>query len=217
MAEIVRTEIDDKDLFGHATAPPEPAAPPPEAAPTEPIPATETPPPAPVSEELVPSWRLREETQTRQAVEERLRMLEARHNEVMAHLQQQQPQKKPDFFENPDQATQAIMARYLQPYVEETRRTLMHLGKMTASSLHGAEKVDEAEQAFLQAMNNQSLSTAEYEGVVQSPNRYDAVVHWHRQKSAFNTVGTDPAAWFQKQLDEKMADPKFQAALLEKM
>lgn len=214
--------ITEQEVFEFAkTPPPEPEAPP---APEEPV-AVETPPaeatpsepvPAPEpAEAAIPSWRLREEAEARRVAEDRARTLEARLNEIATHLQQQAP--KTDFFADPDAATQAIIQRYIQPQVEETRKALMYMGKMVASTAHGAEKVDEAEQAFLKAMNAQALDPMDYEKVVQSPNRYDAVVQWHQRQTVLSSVGNDPAAWFEKQLESRLADPKFQASLLEKV
>lgn len=202
-----------QELFEQAAAP-EPEVPAPEAeAPPEPV----APPPAPPvpPEEHIPSWRLREEAEGRRQAEVRAQALEQRLNEIAAHMQQNQ--KQPDFFENPDQATQMLILRTLQPYAEETRRNLMAMGKMVASATHGQDKVDAAEQAFLKARSEESLDPADYERVVQSPNRYDAVVRWHKNQSVLSSVGDDPAAWFDKQLEAKMADPAFQAALLEKV
>ena len=209
------------DVFKSATAAPEP---PPASEPTTPEPVAEAPsapePPKPEtpiepSEPVIPPWRLREESEARRLAEDRARALEARLNEVAAHIQQ--TQKQPDFFENPDAATQQLVLRALQPYAEETRRNLMYMGKMVASVAHGADKVEEAEEAFLKARDTQSLDPADYERVVQSPNRYDAVVQWHNRQSTLSLVGNDPNAWFEKQLEAKMADPQFQAKLLEKV
>lgn len=142
-------------------------------------------------------------------------MLEQRLNEVAAHMQQSQ--KQPDFFEDPDASTRRIIHQAIQPYAEETRRNLMYMGKMVADARHGADKVEEAEQAFLKARSEESLDPADYERVVQSPNRYDAVVQWHRKQSVLASVGDDPAAWFEKQLEAKLADPEFQAKMLTKV
>lgn len=222
MAEQVERPLEDlasQDLFRSATEPPEPEVTEPPAPPAPPEPSITEPPTPPVpplaAESGVPSWRLREEAEARRVAEDRARTLEARLNEIAAHLQQQQ--KPPDFFENPDQATQRLIMQTLQPYAEETRRNLMYMGKMVASASHGAAKVEEAEQAFLAARANETLDPADYERVVQSPNRYDAVVNWHKRQSVLSSVGDDPNAWFDKQLEAKMADPAFQATLLEKV
>lgn len=205
-------QVSSENLFQAATEPPAAA---PEALP-EAAPEVTPPPPAPPEPEpQIPPWRLREEAEARRLAEDRARALEARLNEVAAHIQQQQ--KQPDFFENPDQATQTLIMRTLQPYAEETRRNLMYIGKMVASSMHGADKVDAAEQAFLQARSSESLDPMDYERVVQSPNRYDAVVQWHKRQTTLSAVGDDPNAWFEKQLEAKLADPQFQAKFLERV
>src|SRR5262245_2878167 len=184
-------QLSSADLFRGATAPPEPEAPvtptqqaPEQVAPSEgsapAVTADAPPPPAlPAGEtpEHIPSWRLREESEARRLAEDRARQLEEGLQQVVTHLQQQQ--KQPDFFDNPDQATQALILRALQPYAEATNRQLMAMGKMVASAMHGADKVDAAEEAFLKARDQQILDTADYERVVQAPNRYDAVDRWH--------------------------------------
>lgn len=207
-------QLSSEELFRQAMEPPAPEpepAPAPEEPAPEPAPAPE--PPAPV-EATIPSWRLREEAEGRRQAEERARTLEERLRQVAAQLQQP---KAPDFFENPDQAVQAQITRVLQPVVEEQHRAMMAMGKMVASAVHGQDKVDQAEQAFLKARNEGSLDPADYERVVGSPNRYDAAVQWHQRQNVLSSVGTDPEAWFQKQLEARMSDPKFQAAMMEKV
>jgi hypothetical protein len=189
------------------STPTEPAAPPP----VEPPPAAVAPP----TDASIPSWRLREEADRARAAEQRAQVLEERLNQVATHLRQQE--KKPDFFEDPNKASQDLIMRAMQPYAEETRRTLMYMGKMIANTAHGADKVEAAETAFLKARAEQALDPADYERVVQSPNRYDAVVQWHKRQSVLSSVGDDPNAWFDRQLEAKMADPKFQASLLERV
>lgn len=214
MADQERTvdQVTSDELFNTALAP--------EAAPTEPVvpvePAPEPAPVEPTPEAAIPSWRLREEAEARRLAEDRARTLEARLNEINTRLNQQQQPKPPDFFENPDQATQAAIMRALQPFAEEQRKQQMYLGKMVAEVAHGVDKVTKAEQAFLEARDRQTLDPADYERVVQSPNRYDAVVQWHKRQSVLSSVGDDPAAWFEKQLEARMADPQFQTQLLEK-
>ena len=211
-------ELSSEELFRGAVAPPEqpPAEPAPEAI-TE-APVAEAPVEAPAAEPPeagVPSWRLREEAEARRAAEQRAQALETHLRQIQAQIQSSQ--KQPDFFENPDQATQQLILRTLQPYAEAQNRAMMEMGKMVARAVHGVDAVDEAEQAFLRAREEGTLDTMDYERVVQSPNRYDAAVQWYRRQSVLSSVGDDPNAWFEKQLEAKMADPKFQAALLEKV
>lgn len=208
----------DQDLFTSATQ--EQSVEEQPTAPAEEQP-TETPPPAaaaPTEEAHVPSWRLREEAERARAAEERAAQMEQRLQEIAAHLQQQQqPQKAPDFFENPDAATQMLINRSLQPLAEATHRQMMYMGKMVASAVHGNEAVAEAENAFMKAVQSQELDPADYDRVVNSPNRYDAAVQWHKRQSILTSVGNDPNAWFEQQLATRMADPEFQAKLLDQV
>jgi hypothetical protein len=220
--EVPLPEPTDQQLLSEALAPPAPpqggvpaeaqATTPPPAPPPE---ASPSPPPGVPVEAPIPSWRLREEAEARRVAEDRARTLEGRLNEIAAHLRQQQ--KPPDFFENPQQATQDLILQAIRPYAEETRKSMMAMGRMVASTVHGADKVDAAERAFLEARNTETLDPVDYERVVQSPNRYDAVVQWHKRQTVLSSVGDDPAAWFEKQLETRLADPKFQASLLEKV
>lgn len=218
MADEKTPEQIQQELFEIASAPaPEPE---PEPAPTpEPAPP-EVPPPSPAPspgepEATIPSWRLREEAEARRAAEQRAQTLEGRLNEIATHLRQQG--KQPDFFENPDQAVNERIAMALRPLVEEQRQSNMYLGRMVAEAVHGGDKVSAAEQAFLDARARQTLDPADYERVVGSPNRYDAVVQWHKRQSVLSSVGDDPEAWFEKQFEARMTDPHFQAKVLEKV
>jgi hypothetical protein len=207
MAE--NAEAEQQELFQGALGP-EPAA--------EPAPApAPQPAAAEPAEAAIPSWRLREEADARRAAEDRVRAYEEKLKEYDAHLKRQQPQKVPDWFENPDAAMQEALVRWMGPIVQDQRRQSIHNSRMIAGLVHGRESVDAAEAAFLEAHRSQTLDPMDYERVVQSPNRYDAVVDWHRRNTVVSTVGNDPNAWFVKKLDEHLGDPRFQAALMERI
>jgi len=202
--EQLQQEMFEQSQLAPATEPPaaEPVAEPPA-------------PPPPPEEATIPSWRLREEADARRIAENTARQLAERLAAVEANLRREE--KPPDFFENPDLAAQALLLRTLQPFAEETRKQMLYMGRMVANQVHGQDKVSEAEQAFIKAKNDESLDPADYEKVVQSPNRYDEVVKWHRRQATLAAVGDDPAAWFDKQLEARMADPAFQAKLMEQV
>jgi len=221
-------EAVQQELFDFAKSsepPPEPKAPEPEAeassepeAPAEPAAAEPAAKPTGSDQsEHIPSWRLREEAEARRLAEDRARQLEARLNEVKVHREQQQPKPAPDFFTDPQAAMQAAIEQYFEPIRQEYHRSMMQVARDTAEYRHGAEAVAQAEQVFMEARNKKMLDPADYERVVRSPNRFDAVVNWYRRLYALHTVGDDPAAWWQKQFETKMADPKFQAEVMEKI
>jgi hypothetical protein len=192
---------------------PEPEVPQPAGQPPSP-PAAAPPIPPEAPEAAIPSWRLREEADARRAAEDRARALEARLGEVARHMQQTQQQ--PDFFANPDAATQTLITRTLQPYVEMNEARMMYMCRMIADTVHGGDSVAEAERAFLEAHDSKTLDPADYERVVQSPNRYDAAVRWYKRQAVLSSVGDDPNAWFEQQLEARMSDPQFQAQVLER-
>ena len=42
-------------------------------------------------------------------------------------------------------------------------------------------------------------------------------MQWHKRQTVLSSVGDDPEAWFNKRLETALADPKFQAEMLEKV
>jgi len=220
-------EMVQQELFDAAKSPEPPtestpasepeASPEPEAS-SESAPAESEKPAGKEPSESIPSWRLREEAEARRLAEDRARQLEARLNEVRVHREQQQPKPAvPDFFIDPQAAMRASMDEYFEPIRKEYHRSMMQVARDTAEYRHGAEAVAQAEQVFMEARNKNMLDPADYERVVRAPNRFDAVVNWYRRLYALHTVGDDPAAWWEKQFEAKMADPKFQASVLEKI
>lgn len=200
---------------------PEPPTPEPAPAPEPPAPGqTPSPSPAPGPEgESIPPWRLREESEARRLAEENARVLKARLDEIESR-QRQQTKPEKDIFEDPNGVVQEIIQQtlgsHLAPVLQNIQRTQMALSRNVAESRHGEEALAKAEEAFLAAVDNKSLDVMEFESVVQSPNRYDAVVQWHKRHTTLAAVGTDPEAWFNKQLEAKLADPKFLGALIER-
>lgn len=186
-----------------------------EATPSEPSRATERPP---EQTDHVPSWRLREEAESRRLAEDRARTLEQRYNEAMVHWRQQQPQQKPpDFFADPQAYVAAAIQERLQPVQAEYHRAIQQLARGQAEYVHGAEAVALAEKVFMEARDRRMLDPMDYERVVRAPNRFDACVQWYRRLYALHTVGDDPESWYQKRRDAELADPKFQAQYLERI
>jgi hypothetical protein len=105
--------------------------------------------------------------------------------------QKQEPAQAPDIFED---ATGAIR-HTVAPQFEEMQQVLMANARLVAGVKFTDEKVDEAEKAFIGAMQDKSLDPADYYRVVNSPNRYAAAVQWHQRKVAQAEIGDDPAAF----------------------
>jgi hypothetical protein len=103
----------------------------------------------------------------------------------------QQPQQAPDFFDDPAKATQHLVA----PHFQQISQHLQAIAKDNAIVRFSEAEVDEAEQAFLAALKTEKLDPADYDKVVNSPNRFAAAVQWHKRQQAQAEIGDDPAAF----------------------
>ena len=53
--------------------------------------------------------------------------------------------------------------------------------------------------------------------IMQSPHPFGELVKWHKQHQARQTVGDDPKAWFESELEQRLKDPAEQARMLERI
>lgn len=106
----------------------------------------------------------------------------------------EQPQA-PDFFENPEAATRHAVQSHVSPEFDRISQTLMANAQLIAGIKYGDDKVTQAEQAFISAMQTGKLDQGDYQKVVTSPNRYAAAVQWHQRQLAQAEIGDDPAAY----------------------
>jgi hypothetical protein len=143
---------------------------------------------------LIPAWRLREEAERRRVAEERLTELE---KSVPAP-----PAPGPA-------GTEEASAAAVAPLFRQVQQQLMFNARLAATSAYGTEKIDAAEQAFLGAFNAGRLDPHEAQRVLDSPNRWVAAVEWFDRQAVLAEVGTDPAAYRQRVLDDALKDPSF--------
>lgn len=114
---------------------------------------------------------------------------------VEALKPRQEPAPTPDFFENPQAATRHELTQAVTPEFERINQTLMANAQIVAGLKYGDDKVAEAEQAFIVAMQSRTLDPSEYQRVVNSPNRYAAAAEWHKRQQAQAEIGNDPVAF----------------------
>jgi hypothetical protein len=173
----------------------------------------------------VPSWRLRELREAREAAERRAeeasRQAYAQQQQLAALQRQlaelQQPKPEPvDFFQNPDGAIEQrlspLEARYAQ--LETTLR--LNTSRAIAIATHGAKAVSEMEQAVEKASREGhpeiNLLAAQMRA---SDDPVNVAMQWHKRSRMMEVTGGDPDAYRQRVLDEAMKDPAFQAKVLE--
>lgn len=101
----------------------------------------------------------------------------------------------PDFFDNPEAATRFEVAQTVSPEFERINQTLHSFARENAIGRFDEAKVNEAEQAFIGALQQGRLDPHDYRRVVNSPNRYAEAVRWHRRQIAQTEIGDDPSAF----------------------
>lgn len=123
-------------------------------------------------------------------------------------------QKPVDFWENPE----GYLETKLSPFQQTIQQQREQFSKMLATQAHGKETVDNAFKAFVEAaQGNPGAYAAEYKAMMGSEHPYDALVQWHKRQETLKTVGNDPNAWLEAEMEKRLSDPAYQAKVLEKI
>lgn len=169
----------------------------------------------------VPSWRMRELREERDAAMRRAQEIEANFQRQIAELQQRIPAqpKEPakSFYEVDDpNAFIAEQARsVVDPVVNQVAQLREFYSRREAERTHGAEKVKAAYDWIAQGIGSKDPEAVQvYQRAMQSMDPYGDIVAAHQQKTVYQQIGNDPNAWFEKQLEERMKDPAFAGNLL---
>jgi hypothetical protein len=169
---------------------------------------------APAEGDLVPSWRLREEREAREAYASRLAERDRQLTDALNYLRQMQAQAAP-----PPQPVDPIgdlpgFHQSLAGQLEQLRNELS--GQIRTQQLEsnlqltrlqaGPELFDNAYRAFVEtASGDQGFARA----IVASPNPGAALVNWYRQALTLNQIGPDPESWFAERKQALLQDPEF--------
>jgi hypothetical protein len=173
----------------------------------------------------IPSWRARELREQREAAERRAsdigrhyQALERQFHAMAAQLNAltPRPQAEPDLFADPD--------AFIRTKVEPVRQQVgAELGQMREgfSRLIASEKYGEdAVQAAYDELDRQMQAGGaryEFARIMASPHPFGELVKWHKAHQARLTVGDDPKAWFESELEQRLKDPAEQARMLERI
>ena len=169
--------------------------------------------------DAVPSWRLRELREQREAEANRARSLEAeladmrrRHAamEQQVRQQRQEPVQVPDLIADPA----AYHAHVEQTFNERLRNMEANFSFRIAHSANG-EMFEQAYGDMISRAERGDPSIVRM--VMQSPDPGTAMINWYRREQTLQKVGNDPDAWFQRQLDERLKDPKFAGGIVDKI
>lgn len=123
-------------------------------------------------------------------------------------------EKAPDFWDDPN----AFVNNALTPVQTQLQQQNERFSKMMAIQVHGKETVDGAFKSFVEAAQaNPGAYAAEYQAMMKSDHPYDALVAWHKRQETLKTVGNDPNAWLEAELEKRLADPEYQGKVLERI
>jgi len=177
-----------------------------EAAPAAPVPSADKPP-APVEAKQepppgwIPAWRARE------IADARAREVEAR------YAKQQPPAPRPDMWENPDGFVEHGVKQAIDPVQQRMDAIREHYSWKDAVREHGQETAVEARKWFYEAVHAGDPNVAPVlQKALASIDPFDDIVTAYKQHKTLATIGTDPDAWFNKELERRKAsDPEFAA------
>lgn len=169
----------------------------------------------------VPSWRLREVNDAREAAERRYQESEARYQAVERQLaemrQQAQPKPEPvDFYADPD----AALKQRLDPVEQRIQQMQVNFNvrasKVEAVSTYGREAVTEMEKSLDEAMKtgHPGLSMLRAQ-MVQSEDPVGVAMQWHQREKLLKETGGDLSAYKSRTLEDALKDPAFLAKALE--
>lgn len=196
-----------------------------EAKPAEPQPEAKQAVPEDDKTGNVPSWRLREEREAREAalrrVDEESRARYALQSQLQDMQRQmerlQAPKQEPvDFFTDPNAAFKQQLSPFEQRFESLASEVRLNTSKAMAVSLHGAQPVMEMEQAIEKAMAANDPDMMPLAAQMRASNDPVSVaMKWHQSRKLWETTGGDPDAYRQRVLDEAMKNPEFQAKVIE--
>jgi hypothetical protein len=216
---IENEELDEQSLFNE-TVSDEPAETPevpvaeieqPEKPAGEVVAASDAPADKPVVDDnapLIPSWRLREIREERDAVARRLADAEARlASQPAPKVEAPKVEKaaRPDPLLDPDGYAAAIRQELREEALNDRREESL-LKARESNQAEFDEAYAAAQKAVDPALNARMQSA-------RDPGK--TLLDWHRENKVKAEVGSDPNAWLEKKLEERLKDPAFLAKAVE--
>ena len=173
-------------------------------------------------EAYVPSWRLREMREEREAADRRYQEHQQQWQrqiaELQARLPKEEPKPAPDVFEDPNKFLEYGVRQHVDPIKSEVQEVREYYSRARAEDKHGPEKVQTAYTWVAMGMNTKDPEImAVYQRAMRSPDPYDVLVKAHQQREVFSQIGNDPNAWFERELEKRLADPQFASAQLQRI
>lgn len=166
---------------------------------------------------MVPSWRLGEVSDERRKwqaeAEAKSRELEDSRRRYAALEQQhrqatEKPKEIPDLLADPN----AFTSHLQETFDNRLRNMEANFSFRLAHSTHK----DVFEKAYGEMVNRAERGDPSIvRSVMGSSDPGQALITWYKRDQTIAQVGDDPGAWLEKQLEERMKDPAFQAKVIE--
>lgn len=172
----------------------------------------------------VPSWRLREVNEAKEAAERRAQEAAdraAQFERQMSALQQQmaslqKPQEPVDPWSDLPGFVNTGVREQIDPIRGEITSTREYYSRKDAIREHGEEKVNAAYQALGKGLSSGDPEAAmTYQRAMQSIDPYADIMKWHTRVSLHSEIGGDINAYRQRVMDEALKDPAFLAKAVE--
>jgi hypothetical protein len=252
MSEQTETiQVDDKELFQGAMAPeptqeqktererdekgrfvaaekeaqPEAKQPEPQEQPKEAVQAQPEQAQEQKDEANVPSWRLREVREAREAAERRAEDSFRENANLQAQLRQMQeqlsklnaPKQEPvDFFADPDKA----ISQHLSPIEQRLERAMqdmtLRVSRTAAIAQHGVDAVAEMEKSIADAMAKNNPEMAQLAAQMRaSDDPAGIAMAWHKRTKLMEATGGDLDGYKSRLAEDLLKDPKFLEKALE--
>jgi hypothetical protein len=132
---------------------------------------------------------------------------------------QEQPkpeQPRPDLFENPEayvqHQVQQLLAQQITPLQQQLQRDREEWSREAAIKEYGEETVKAAYSWLEEGARTRDPDRGMvFQKAMASSRPYLELVREYQHRQAIKQVGTDPNKWFETTLEQKLADPAFQA------
>jgi hypothetical protein len=162
----------------------------------------------------VPSWRARELREERDAIAAKLAALETERSQWQRQQQErraEQPtpakaQDEPDPLLNPKEYREFIQKQVREDLLNDRREESLQ----RAAEAHP----DEFKEAYAAAQRAVDPALKARMQATRDPGK--TLLEWHRENKVKAEVGTDPNAWLEKKLEERLNDPAFLQKAIER-
>lgn len=217
VAEVAETPRDERGRFAPKTVAEQEAEQVAQVQPETPI--TEQP----KDNHGIPPWRLKEEADARRAANEEAQRYRNEVDELRRQMQAIQKQNEPkpvvpDLYENPDGFVDHRTNQAIDPIKSEISQMREYYSQRDAVREHGAEKVKAAYEALDRGLKSRDPEAAAvYQRAMSSIDPYGDIMKWHKKQTIFSTIGDDPDAFVERQIEERLKDPTYQAKVLERI